>query len=125
MCQATQGRELALTTADGQTVDGYCIGVRVDEVEIRTAHQGMVKIARNARSRVVMQPKRGGKQLASLKKRFTGAVNEEAKWILTPSVAAGLVALPVTVAWAAVAAPFCALGDLLNHDPGPKEIAII
>ena len=32
VCRETNGHELQLTTAKGETVSGYCVGVTVDEI---------------------------------------------------------------------------------------------
>jgi hypothetical protein len=36
----------------------------------------------------------------------------------------GLVAIPATVAWGAVAAPFCLLGDLGDNGPVTQDVKI-
>jgi len=45
VCRETTGHELELTTATGETVSGYCVGVSVNEIGIRTGDAKVVKIA--------------------------------------------------------------------------------
>jgi hypothetical protein len=45
-------------------------------------------------------------------------------WLFSPAAALGLVTIPATVAWGAVAAPFCLLGDLGDTGPVTRDVKI-
>ena len=46
--------------------------------------------------------------------------------LFSPKAPEGLVTIPATLAWGAVSAPFCLLGDIVHQDdPATREIKII
>jgi hypothetical protein len=47
------------------------------------------------------------------------------EWLFSPYAPLGMVVVPGTVAWGAVAAPFCLLGDLNDKLAGRREIKVI
>jgi len=73
------------------------MSINVDEIALTGTDHKVVKIARSAFQRIQMNPKEH--QLKSLGRS--------------------------TLAWGAVAAPFCLLGDLVHGHPGPQEIKVL
>ena len=126
LCKAATGSHLMITTADGATVEGLCMSITVDEIAIRTENQKVVKIARSALSKIQMH--RGPQQEHPLKwlgKELQTSFRNGLNMMFTPAAPAGLLLLPGTLAWGAVAAPFCALGELKNKLEGEREIKVI
>jgi len=121
VCRVADGHRLTITTTNGDTVDGYCNSINADEMAVTTKDRGIVKVARTALSRIQMQRSQNGHQLSSLGKSL--------KWgfdvLLSPHAPFGLVVLPPMLAWGAVAAPFCLLGDLIHQESGSQEIKVI
>jgi hypothetical protein len=126
LCKAAMGNHLMITTADGATVDGYCMSITVDEVAIRTENQQVVKIARTALSKIQMH-RRPEQQhpLKALGKDLRRTFREGFDMLFTSGAPAAIVLLPGTAAWGAVAAPFCALGELKNKLEKPREVNVI
>ncbi len=126
VCRAAQGNQLMLTTADGKTVDGYCVAVSVDEVSVRTKDQSVVKIARATLSRLEMHRPNSGHQLSALGEPVPSGYAPSKNW--TGSFhrmhLLGIVTIPPTLAWGAVSVPFCALGDLRDKLAGAREIQV-
>jgi len=126
LCKAATGNRLMITTADGATVEGFCMSITVDEVAIRTENQKVVKIARSALSKIQMQRRLEQQHpLKALRKDLRRSFREGFDLLLTPEAPAGIVLIPGTLAWGAVAAPFCALGELKNKLEGEREIKVI
>jgi hypothetical protein len=125
VCRVTNGRQLTITTTNGGIVDGYCISVDVDEIAVTTKDRGIVKIARTAFSRIQMSHRSKGHQLSSLHKGMHEGLRQGLGWLLSPQAPLGMVAVPATLAWGAVAAPFCVLGDLKDKMTAGEEIRVI
>ena len=126
LCKKAMGNQLKITTADGATVDGFCMSITVDEVAISTENQKVVKVARAALSKIQMH--RGLEQqhpLKALGKGLRASFREGFDMLFTPEAPGGLVLIPGTAAWGAIAAPFCALGELKNKLDGPREVKVI
>jgi hypothetical protein len=115
---------LIVTTDQGETVDGYCVSINVNEIVLRTGDNKPVKIARSALTRIQMHRIKGGHELASLGKGMRTGFAEGLDLLLSPYAPAGLVMLPATVAWGAVAAPFCVLGDLRHKLVGNQDVHV-
>jgi hypothetical protein len=122
-CKVSQGRQLEITTDAGETVSGYCLSVNADEVQDNTGGR-IVKLGRKALSHVIME-RTEGHQLRSLGRGMRTGLKNGWKWLLSPSAIEGIVAIPAVLAWGAVSAPFCALGDLKYHIEGREEIKLI
>ena len=123
VCRVSYGHELAVTRTAGDVVYGQCYSVSPDNIVIRAQGQQLVTIARTAFSRLQMRSKR--RHLTWLGENLQGALFAGTLSLFTPYAPAGLVVIPVTLAWGAVAAPFCALGDLADKMSGPTEIKIL
>jgi hypothetical protein len=121
VCKVADGHQLTIMTTNGDTVDGYCMSINVDEMAVTTKDKRVVKIARAALSRIEMQRSRNGHQLSSLGKGLGWGFDV----LLSPHAPLGLVVLPPMLAWGAVAAPFCLLGDLIHQETGTHEIKVI
>jgi len=121
VCRFANNRELLLTTATGDTVDGFCIGIDVNEITVSTQDHRIVKIARTTLSRIEMRRARGH-QLRSLRDDMIGGLGWGVGSLLTEWFPAGLLIIPGSLAWGAVAAPFSLLGDLKAKVSGTREI---
>jgi hypothetical protein len=93
---------------------------------VSTKDKGIVKIARATVSRIDMQrSKNNGHQLRALGKGLRQGLKQEFQWLLSPTAPLGIVAVPATLAWGVVAAPFCLLGDLANRGHATQQIKVI
>jgi hypothetical protein len=123
LCSVAGGRELSVTTSDGKTIQGTCTSTSDTELALR-ANQRVVKIARSTLSRIQMYQPGSGHHLADLGKDMSKSFKTGFGWLFSPAAALGLVTIPVTVAWGAVAAPFCLLGDLGQDGPTTRDIKV-
>jgi hypothetical protein len=122
-CRAAQHRELEITTTGGDTVSGYCVSINADEVGIHAGGK-VVKLGRAALAKIQIERSKGN-QLRSLGRGMHSGLKQGANWLLSPAAVAGIVTIPATLAWGAVSAPFCILGDLKHHALGKQEIKLI
>jgi hypothetical protein len=127
VCRAAAGNRLTVTTVDGATVEGYCMSINVDEMAISAKdQQRVVKIARTALARIEMQrSKNNGHQLRTLGGEMYRGLRTSFGWLVSPSAPLGIVGVPAIVAWGAVAAPFCLIGDLIFEGRTTQEIKVI
>lgn len=123
VCQVAQGRELLVTTTNGAPVAGYCVRIDVKAITVETNDHRYVKIARDTLTRIEMRRAKGH-QLSSLGKGMRQGFHFGFDSLLSPLAPLGIVVVPATVAWGAVAAPFCLLGDLRYKLSGRQEIRI-
>ena len=121
VCQAAEGRELTVTTANGETTQGYCFSIKVDEIAVTTKDHNVVKIARSTLARIDVDRTKGH-QLSSLGKGMHNGLKWGFDSMFSPLAPVGIVAVPATLAWGAIAAPFCLLGDLRYKASGKQEI---
>ena len=121
VCQVSQARELFITNADGSTVQGYCVSIDVNEIALRTSDNRVVKVARKALSRIEMH-RSPGHQFSSLSSGVHKELKEGFQLMFSPWAPAGLVLVPGTLAWGAIAAPFCLIGDLKAKVNGTQVI---
>jgi len=125
VCKVADGHELILTTADGQTVEGYCVSVKVDEISVNTKDQKVVRVARTALSRMQVNRSKKRRQLSSLGKGMRAGFRQGFDWLFSPLAPLGAVVVPGTLAWGIVAAPFCLLSDLNDEASGTQDIQVI
>ena len=127
VCEAARSRELVVKTVDGSTVKGYCVSIDVNEIAVNTSNYRVVKIARTALSRLEMRRSihSKGHQLKSLRAGMAKNLWMGFDALLSPGAPIGIVVIPGTLAWGAVAAPFCLVGDLRAKVIGTKEIKVI
>jgi len=123
VCAVARGRELILKIGNGETVYGYCSTISVDAISVVTNDRRIVKVARTALSRIQMRREKG-RQLRSLGRGMRTGLLYGSDQLLSPNAISGLVTLPAILAWGAVSAPFCLLGDLRYHLAGQKEIKV-
>jgi hypothetical protein len=121
LCRQLNFHELAVTTTTGETVEGYCMSIDVNQVSINV-NGNPVRVARTKITRLLMLPQ--GHQLRSLGKGVRGGLNYGFNALLSPSAVLGAIAIPGTLAWGAVSTPFCVLGDLKAKLSHSKEIRI-
>jgi hypothetical protein len=117
VCRTSSTHQLSVTTSDGKTITGTCASTANDEIAL-TTNQRVVKIARSTLSRIQMYDPGNGHHLADLGHGMSKSFKTGFGWLFSPAAPLGLVVIPATVAWGAVAAPFCLLGDI--GDPGPR-----
>jgi hypothetical protein len=126
LCKTASDHQLTIQTVGGDSVEGYCMSISVNEVAINTKNKGVVKIARTALARINMQPsKHEGHQLRWLGQGMHKSLRKGFGWLFSVYAPAGIVAIPATLAWGAVSAPFCLIGDLAHAAPEPTEIKVI
>jgi hypothetical protein len=123
VCRVAYERQLSITLANGDIVLGYCMSINVDEIALTSKGHKVVKIARSAFQRIQMKPKEH--QLKSLGRGVRKGLHQGSDWLLSPYAPLGIVTIPATLAWGAVAAPFCLLGDLAHGQTGPQEIKVL
>jgi hypothetical protein len=115
---------MKIATTDGQTVEGYCLKVEVDGIQVRTSAKGVIRIARSTLSQIRIQNPHEH-QLVSLGRTLSTALRNESQDLLTPAGPFEIVALPATVAWGIVATPFCLIGDLSQIGRTNKQQTVI
>jgi len=120
VCQAAAGRPMRVQTTNGHAIEGYCMSVNVDEIAIRTADHKVVKVARGALSRMAVVPK--DHQIRALARGMRESLHVGFHALLTPNAPGALLLIPGTLAWGAVAAPFCLTGDLVARTQRETEI---
>jgi hypothetical protein len=123
LCRVAGGHQLNVTTSDGQTVSGSCSSTDADGLSL-TANQRIVKIARSTLTRIQMYQPGNGHHLADLGNGMSKSFVRGFGWLFSPAAPLGLVAIPATVAWGAVAAPFCLLGDMGDNGPVTQDVKI-
>ena len=122
VCKVADGNRLTISTSTGERVEGYCMSINVDEIAVTTRDQRVVKIARKALSRIDMQrSKNDGHQLRLLGR----GLRQGFGLLLSPMAPLGLAIVPPMLAWGAVAAPFCIIGDLTHQANRTQEIKVI
>lgn len=123
LCRVTGRHQLNVTTSDGKTVSGSCSSTDADGLSL-TANQRIVKIARSTLTRIQMYQPGNGHHLADLGNGMSKSFARGFGWLFSPAAPLGLVAIPATVAWGAVAAPFCLLGDMGDNGPVTQDVKI-
>jgi hypothetical protein len=126
VCALAGARELSITTQGGETVQGVCMSINVDEIAVSTQDHRVVKIARSTLARIrVRRTSAKGHELASLGKGTHEGLRTGFAWLLSPAAPLGIVVVPGTLAWGAIAAPFCLVGDLHYKVSGTDEIKVL
>ena len=126
LCKTVAGHQLTIKTLNGDVVDGYCMNISVEEVSVKTKENKVVKIARTALARVDMQRKENeGHQLRALGQGMHKSLRKGFGWLFSIYAPAGMVAIPATLAWGAVSAPFCLIGDLTHDGSDTTEIKVM
>jgi hypothetical protein len=121
VCRYAAHRDLLMTTASGDKVEGVCHSITVDELSVRTHDGKIVKVARQALEKMEMQ-RAYRHQLRSLGKGMRGVLKSGFGALFSPMAPAGLVMVPATLAWGAVSAPFCIVGDIGAAVAGRQRI---
>ena len=122
-CRVAEGRQLEITTDAGETMTGYCIRINADEVQVRQGTQ-IVKLGRKVLAQVSID-RSEGHQLKRLGHGMRTGLKNGFKWLLSPQAIEGVVTIPATLAWGAISAPFCAIGDLKHLAEGKQQIKLI
>jgi hypothetical protein len=123
VCRVSSGRQLVVSTTSGEHLEGYCFGVTVDELKVQTP-KGVVVVARSALHRLQMyRPQKN--RLVELGRDMKGALREGASDTFSSMAPLGLIMLPGTLAWGAIATPFCVIGDIATKLSGPPKMTEI
>jgi hypothetical protein len=123
LCRVAGTRQLNITTSDGRALSGTCGSTTADELSLKNK-QLVVKVARATLTRIQMYDPGTGHHLADLGNGMSKSFQQGFRWLFSPAAALGLVTIPATVAWGAVAAPFCLLGDMGSDGPSTQEIKL-
>jgi len=124
ICGVANRDRISILKPDGQYVRGYCISVDVNEMTVETKDRKVVRIARSAFRRIyVHQPVQG--PLRALGSSMRNGLTYGTNALFSPKAPAGIVTIPAVLAWGAIAAPFCLLGELRNRPTESHEITII
>jgi hypothetical protein len=125
VCGIANGRELTITTANGETEQGRCAAIDVSGgLRLRKADGSDVVVERILVTRIVMG-KPGARLLRSLGDTMSEGLGSGIYSLLTPYAPYGILVIAGTLAYGAIAAPFCLLGDLFSHGSGTQEIQVI
>ena len=126
VCSVAGERELSITTQGGETVQGVCMKINVDEIAVTTKDHRVVKIARSALARIrVQRASTNGHAMAALGRGMLTGLRSGFGWLFSPAAPLGILVVPGTLAWGAVAAPFCLVGDLHYKIRGSEEIRVL
>ena len=106
-----------------QLLAALCTATDADALSL-TANQRVVKIARSTLTRIEMYQPGNGHHLADLGNSMSRSFARGFGWLFSPAAPLGLVAIPATIAWGAVAAPFCLLGDLGDDGAITQDIKV-
>ncbi len=123
-CRVADGKQLMLTTTDGQQINGYCFRVNADTLALKTLDKHTVTIARKAIAGMRLRTERG-RQVAALGKGVRAGVHQGHIWLFSPHAIAGLIAIPSTLAWGAMSLPFCILGDIGAPNVPDKDLKLV
>ena len=121
LCRIAGNRDMLVTTATGDKVEGVCVGITVDEISVRTSDRKVIKLARQSLSKLEIQRNKSH-QLRALGSGMHHVLRDGVAALFSPLAPAGLVMIPATLAWGAVATPFCILGDIGAKVSGKQEI---
>jgi len=124
VCSVARGRQLIISTTNGDVVYGNCMSINVDAIAISSIDHRVVRIARNTLARIQMR-ETTGPQLASLGRGVRSSLKQGVGFLFSPLAPVGIVQVPGTLAWGAVAAPFCLLRDLTQRAPHDREIKVL
>jgi hypothetical protein len=123
LCNTSSGQQLVVSMTSGEKLEGYCVLVTVDALRVQTSN-GIVVVARSTVHRLHMyRPKKN--RLASLGKGMKDTLRQGVDDTFSPMAPVGLILIPGTLAWGAVAAPFCILGDIATKLNGPPRVTEI
>jgi hypothetical protein len=126
VCAVAGRRELSITTQGGETVQGVCLAINVDEMAVTTEDRRVVKIARSALARIrVHRRSTNGHELAALGRGMHEGLRIGFGWLFSPAAELGIAVVPGTLAWGAIALPFCIAGDLHYRISGTEEIKVL
>jgi hypothetical protein len=112
LCLVSNGKRLLVTKTDGTTLDGYCASTTNDELAL-TRNAGEVRVARAAISRLRMvRPRK--RRLWEFWKDQGPLIGGSFEILGSEAWAWGLMAVPATIGWGAIATPYYMAVDLLD-----------
>lgn len=114
VCGKAQSRLMEIELPNGDTVQGTCFRVDVNEMQIETK-SGIVSIARSQLSRVRVLDLPRHHQLAHLGGQVRRGLRESGSIVPTPMGVFGLIGMAGTLGYGAAGLPFAAIGDLFGY----------
>lgn len=121
ICSKAGDHRITATTLAGNTISGHCQGVSETELSVRSAHQTVVRIARDNLARVLVHREKGYGIRSVLSETAEGLL-----WgvgcLASPYFPLGIVLIPASLVWGAVRLPVYAVDDLVKIDAAPTEI---
>ncbi len=115
LCQVAAGRQVNVTTSDGKNLTGSCLATSSDQLSL-VSTDGVVKIARATLTRIQVWQPGNRHHLKDLGNNMDSSFQLGFVFLRSPAAPIGLAIIPATVAWGAVAVPFCALADIVGQD---------
>ena len=123
VCSVAGNRPLHIKTPTGD-VEGYCVSIDVDSITVRGKDNKIVTIGRTAYSKIMLvtgEPH----PLRALGRGMRSSFRSGFRALFSPAAPIGLIQVPATVAWGAVSAPFCVLGELKSGHAEEREISVM
>jgi len=121
VCETAYRKQLIVTTNAGESLQGYCFSIDADEIAVKTKDRGVVRIARRSLSRLQLYSP-SVHPFLSLQKDVRIGLIKGVQWLFSPAAPLGIVTISGTLAWGAVSAPFCLLGELKHKPASAQEI---
>jgi len=125
LCTTTAGRQITISTSDGNTVRGTCTATSPTALTVRESTEQIRTVERSAVTRISMngaQPRRH--YFLNLHKNVGSALEYEAQGIPTPLAPFAIAAMPVTIAGGWVASPFALIFDLFDT-PSEGDVEVL
>jgi len=121
VCKEAGDHEIAISTSNGETVYGYCVTVKLTEMSVRTK-DNLVTVAKDSITRMMVTRK--NHPIEKLGRGLLVGFHYGFNALLSPAAPIGLITIPAVVAWAAVATPFCLIGEIRDNEISNREIVI-
>ena len=120
VCRTADNHSVTVKTKNHGSVTGACSNVDETQIQLFTHERGLLTISRRDVTAIYKRVQTTNHQLATLKQDVGQQFHQDFRWLFSPAAPLGLVAVPITAVWGAVAAPFCWIGDLM-HPGGPQR----
>ena len=126
LCSTTEERQITISTWDNKALQGKCESTDAATLRLNQGSGQAITIDRSSIKRITMYVSKRTHHFLALHKALREHLQWEAKGLPTPLAPFALAAMPVTIAGAAVAAPFALAFDLLDiANEGTVEIVAL